>query len=493
VGVLSAFLKDHGYNVTSEDIGITIDKHNEKSWFRPIDLGIVRRGKEILDYVNGRPCGNRIERFVERVMEVTDYQGYDLIGISAVTYLQCLLALVLSKKIKSISKAKIVLGGAFITLNGKNFFRQFPDIDYMVSGDGQVPLLRLIEHLEGKISIDDVPSLLYRENGTIRETPRQFFPIEDICVPDFSDLPLWSYQSIFSDKPVLSYQTSRGCVNSCSFCRRTALEPSIEFKSYDKTISELRTMKERYHSDMFWFHDDCINASYQYLDQLCDRLIQEDLGISWRASVSPDNLDSRILQKMKRAGCDHIALGVESGSNRILRSMGKRFDTEQATRVLKESSEAGIKNMIDIMVGYPQEKEEDIAETERFIRINAQHIYFFYLFILRLEQGSRLYNHPEEFGIENLRPTAAISQEPDFNYFAFDEIAGLKWEDKVKQAKRFKKRIIRANFKYILSKRSHLKFIPFWLYFWLTEWIYSFSNTWFIHNYLKKRASFILK
>jgi len=494
VGVLSAFLKDHHYNVVSEDIGIKIDQHNEKSWFAPIDLSIVRREKEILDYASGRTKSKRIEKFADQVGGVTDLKNYDLIGISIQAYPQFIFALVLSRKIKFISNAKVVLGGSFITLNGKNFSQQFRDIDYMVIGDGQVPLLKLIEHLEGKIPIASVPSLLYRENGTIKENPREFFPIDDICVPDFSDLAFDSYLSIFGDKVPLSYQTSRGCRNSCSFCKREGLNPSIEFKSYDKTVSELRTMKERYHSNMFWLYDDCINASYEYLDKLCDRLIQEDLDINLAgSSVRADNLDRTILRKMRKAGCSSLCFGIESGSDRILKSMGKGFNTEQASRVLKDSYEAGINNIIDIMVGYPQEKEEDIIETEKFIRKNAGYIHTIYLFILRVEQGSHLYDNPERFGIRNLRPIFDTSRELDFYHFAFDEIGGLKWEEKTKQAKHFKKRILKANFKYILSKRSRLKFIPFWIYYFLTEWVDLFSNVWFVHNYLKKRASFILK
>jgi len=491
VGVLSAFLKSHDYQVVSEDIGTKIDSYNEKSWFSSIDSSIVRHEKEILDYVTGRTQNKKIQKFTRQVSQISDLKNYDLIGISVKAYLQFLFALVLAKQIKATSRAKVVLGGPFITLNGKNFFQDFSDIDYMVSGDGQVPLLKLIQYLEGKIPIEDVPSLLYRQNGTMKENPRQFFPVEDICLPDFSDLPLDAYLSIFGDKPVLSYQTSRGCTFGCNFCNRTALNPSIEFKSYEKIAREIREMKECYHSDMFWFHDDCINASYEYLDKLCDLLIQENLNINWVASARADNLDRKILRKMRKAGCRFISFGIESVSSRILKDMRKMLNIQQATRILRESYEEGILNNIDFIVGNPFETKEDVLAAVKFIRDNAKYIETIIVSILRIEYGSPLQSHPEQFGIENLRPIFDSSRELDFYHFAFDEIGGLKWEQKIKEQRRFETMVLKARFE-LLSKNFHVAFIPFTLYFYLTEKFYLLHETWFI-KLLKKFLPYLRK
>ncbi len=469
LGVLTAFLRDNNYNVVLDDLSLKTENNNRMPGFSrslKINLDILRYKKEIIDYTCGHSRNRKIERFAEEITQTAYCEGYDLIGISVITYSHFIFALLLCKKIKSMSNVKVVLGGPFITAYGKELFEQFPIVDYMVIGDGQIPLLRLIEHLEERIPIEDVPNLFYRQNGTIKANPRKLFPIEDLYMPDFSDLPLDSYRSKITLS--LPYQTSRGCTHNCNFCIRRVIYPSFEPKSYNKIVTELEAMKGRYQSNSFRFYDDTINCSYEYLDKLCDIIIEKNLDISWTVAARADNLDRKILHKMRKAGCRFLSFGIESGSNRIIKMMDKSFNIEQAEKVLKDSYEEGIKNGINLMVGFPHEKEEDIIKTTEFIRKNSGYIdSILSVNLLQAEYGASLYANPKDFGIENLRPIFDVSRRLEFRYLAFDEIDGLRWKEKVKQQGYSRKKILEADFKYILSKKYHLTFIPFWLYFWL--------------------------
>ncbi len=479
LGILTAFLRDNNYNAVLDDLWIKIKNNNRKLWFSPnsrIDLNVLAYEKKMIGYIYSSSHDRKFEQCVERIAKVADCEGYDLICISVMTYFQFLFALVLSKKIKSIGNAKVALGGPFITIFGKDLFNQFSIDDYMVVGDGQIPLIKLIEHLQEKISIEDIPNLLYRKNGTVKVSPRQFFPIESIYMPDFSDLPLNFYRLKIDDIKIndfgliLPYQISRGCTHRCSFCMRRLVNNIIESKSYDKVITELRAMKERYKSNIFWFYDDTINCSYEYLDKLCELLIEERIDIFWRVAARLDNLDRKILHKMSKSGCKSLSFGLESGSSRIVNSMGKDFDVGKASKVLKDSCEEGIKNRVNIIVGFPHEKEQDIAETVEFIKKNAGYIDTIGAFgPLRLEYGTPLYDSPEMFGIENLRPISDIPRRLEFRCFAFDEINGMKWEEKLKQQEYYRKRILKVIFKYIISKKYRIASIAIvsWLYFWL--------------------------
>jgi len=383
LGILTAFLRDNNYDVVLDDLSLKTEKNNRIPNFFPslkINLDILRHKKEIIDYACGYSQNRKIERFAEEMAQKAYCAGYDLIGISTMTYSHFLFASLLSKKIKSMSKAKVVLGGPFITIYGKELFEEFPIADYMVVGDGQVPLLRLIEHLEARIPVEDVPNLLYRQNGTIKANPRKFFPIEDLYVPDFSDLPLDLYRSNVEDIGLnLPYQTSRGCTHNCSFCNRRAVNPFFEFKSHNKVVTELEAMKERYRTNSFAFYDEAINCSYEHLDKLCDMFIEEKKGIFWRGLAKSDNLDRKLLHKMKQAGCRFLSFGIESGSNRIIKLMNRFYTAADFKYCVKKISEFNPKFpiMTDILVGFPSETENDFRKTLKLIEWLGRYKVFF--------------------------------------------------------------------------------------------------------------------
>lgn len=498
LGILTSYLRTHNVDVVLEDLFIKIKHNNKRFWFplnKRIDLNILRYEKKIIDYVCGYSHDKKIEQFAIQIIHLASCEGYDLIGISVMTYLQFLQALLLSKKIKSISNAKVVLGGSFITIYDRKFFTQFPFIDYMIVGDGQVPLLKLIENLQGQIPIEEVPNLIYRDKGIIKANPKRHFSIEDLSIPDFSDLHLDSYRLEWQDMSLpLPYQISRGCTYKCSFCSHGLINPSLEFKSYNKIVRELKTMKERYQSNFFTFHDEAINCSYEYLDKLCDIFIEEKLDVRWGSDARPDNLDTKILHKMKKAGCTFLTFGIESGSNRILENMGKGFTIEQASKVLRDLHQEGIKNEVFLIVGYPHEEEEGLCKTIEFIRKNSEYIdRFRSVSPSQVEYGTPLYNNPERFGIENLRSIPEDPTMKDRKWFAFDEINGLKWKEKVKQQKYFLKKVLKADFKYVFSKKYHTSFIPFWLYFWLKERAHILYRGWFFQVFMRFFFKFVKK
>jgi len=468
LGVLAAFLKDNHIDVTLDDLSIKIEENNRQFWFlseKRINLDILQREKELIDYLLDSNSNKEFEHLARNIIQTTSCDGYDLIGISVKTFQHFRLAMLLSREIKSTTNSKVVLGGPLINIYGKEIFSRFPIVDYMIIGDGQLPLLQLIEYLEGRIAIEDVPNLIYRQNGGIKSNARKFFPIEEQDIPYFPEDLIAFYRGGRNKRLVLPYQISRGCAYSCSFCDYKLGNPFLEFKSHRKVVTEIKEMKERYQSNAFHFCDDAINCSYEYLDKLCDIILEDRLGIVWVSYARADNLDKKILHKMKKSGCLFLAVSIESGSDRILKDIKKGFTIQQASSVLQNLHKEGIHNSISILVGYPHETEEDIAKTVEFIKTHSEYIDKVRIASLKITRDTPLYNNPEKFGIENLCPMPNVLH----TFFAFDEINGLKWEEKVKQQRYSYKKILWANFKYILSKKYRINFVPFWFYFLVKE------------------------
>ena len=260
MGILTALLRKHNYYVEQEDLSII--KFNRygsvflaTSIFRNLltlifkninDLDIWRHANEVHSFLKSNESKNQLNLLIDKIFTSTSVEEFNVIGFSIFTFFHFIFALMLSKKIKQRTHAPIVFGGPFISLYGKLYPEVFEFIDYMIVNDGGIPLLRLIDYLKHKISIFEVPNLIYRDNGNLITNPKAHYPIEDMPMPDFDGLPLHLYRHKYNSRILFPYQISRGCTSRCSFCVYICIDNKLEFKSYDKVLHELRQMKEKY-------------------------------------------------------------------------------------------------------------------------------------------------------------------------------------------------------------------------------------------------------
>jgi len=433
MGVLAAFLRQHNCHVEQTDLSI---KYNNYSNFSPfifsnIVLGRDSKFKEVDEVLKIPHINRKLDSLFGKISNSISINEFDAIGFSVFSYHHFIFATMLSQKIKNKANLPIIFGGPFISLFGHFYPEVFSVIDYMIVGDGGPPLIKLLECLKNGSDINKVPNLIYKINEKLISNPRSCYSIEDNPAPDFTDLSLELYKNYYSDfsgcDTLLPYQISRGCTGNCSFCNHKYIDHKLEFKSHEKVVAELSAMKARYNKRMFYFCDTAINNSYDYLDTLCGLFIKNKLDICWSTYAKVDNLDRRILRKMKKAGCRCLRFGIESGSDSVLKSINKGHTTEQAEEVLKNSAEEGIRNYIFLIAGYPYETEKDVRKTKDFIRKNKRNIYYVESNRFLLSYGSLMYRHPERYRIGNLAPTV-------FRYtFCFNETYGQRWNDKKRQ------------------------------------------------------------
>ena len=219
-------------------------------------------------------------------------------------------------------------------------------------------------------------------------------------------------------------------------------------------------IQKKYNSRYFSISDPAVNTFREALEKICDMIAAEKLDIWWDAFVKLENLDEDLLKKMNRAGCGRIKIGIESGSQAILSSMGKNKHLSRVSSLLEASSALGMENRIYMTVGYPHEKESDINDTVEFIRSNKEDIHSISIYRFHLDYKSDMYLSPEKYGIENIRQL-------DNGCFEFDETGGLKWHLKKKQQTAVMLDVLKGIYPEVLRKRFQIGLIPFLLYcFW---------------------------
>lgn len=440
IAFLTAYLRKNGFNVKQDDLNINVIYDNmfgKKSEKININRLNVRSG-DLERYLSGLPgkFNEYLEHVTDLLFKKIDIKKPDMVGIPIGLSYQLNCALLIARKIKNELGAKVVFGGKQIpSYFAREMLEKFDFIDFFVSGAGELPLLRLCETLERGGNLEHVPNLLYREGGKLKlSKSNEKFDFKNTPPPDFDGLPIHKYKkTCIGENLILPYQATRGCIYNCSFCSYR-LQESFDFKSPEKVSSEIQMIRDKYKTRFFLFLDNLININKKYLEDFCNEI--KKLDILWSDSFKPMNLSRDVFIKMRDSGCIILTHGLESPSPKILRYVNKQFTPKDVEKVLESSHRAGIWNLVNLIIGFPHETESDINSIFKFMKknrnfINSVRIYEFYL-----TSKSEMFDNPEKFKIRHHNRKQAITA-------PYDEIGGLKWEDKKSQNLIFINKVIK--------------------------------------------------
>ena len=289
------------------------------------------------------------------------------------------------KMVKKINpKIITIMGGPQATATAEDTLRHVPGLDYIVQGEGELTLLEICKNIEENKSIDHVFGLAYlRGSEFIQNADRPFVQNLDILpLPArhlhskykkldpsrmfYFDKAVGIYDEKFSSVQVMA---SRGCPYNCSFCSTTVFwRNRTRFRSVENVIEELESLKKLYGVNSINFADDTLNIDVRYLFSLCELMIKKSLNFSWQCNFrASDNSTKDLLIKMKEAGCTGIRMGVESGSQRILREV-KGITKEQVRKIVKWCDEIGLRRRLNFIVNFPGETLEEAKETVAFAK-----------------------------------------------------------------------------------------------------------------------------
>jgi radical SAM superfamily enzyme YgiQ (UPF0313 family) len=137
----------------------------------------------------------------------------------------------------------------------------------------------------------------------------------------------------------------------------------------ESVLEELIFLKQTYTKiDYVDFVDGTFTYDRKYLRKLCQALIEQELNISWRCTARYDTVDKDMLKLMKKAGCYALYLGLESGSDQVLKDLNKNINVKRIVEIAKVIRSSGIISVTSVLLGSPSETEEDIEETIRIMK-----------------------------------------------------------------------------------------------------------------------------
>jgi radical SAM superfamily enzyme YgiQ (UPF0313 family) len=268
-----------------------------------------------------------------------------------------------------------VAGGAHPSGDPRGIMKYLPELDYAFRGEAEVSFPMFLDRLE-KRSKDflDIPGVIFRQNGKIHVNPQMFvedldslpMPAWDLIKPEsYPEAPHGAFTKEFPTAPII---ITRGCPFSCTFCAGTSITGRrVRKRSINNVIGELKYLRGRGIRE-FHIEDDNFTGYRKLVTEFCERLLEEDLGMSWSlpAGVRIDSLDREILVMMERAGCYSIALGIEFGTQRVIDLTKKSLKLEMVRDKLRLFKGLGIKTTGFFLFGVPGETLEEMKQTVRF-------------------------------------------------------------------------------------------------------------------------------
>ena len=279
---------------------------------------------------------------------------------------------------------KIVVGGIHPTICPDDF----TSVDYVVRGEAEKSIVDIVE---GRVAERIVNCEIVRDLDTLPFPAREIMPIEHLR--HLGGVHGDAYRGDGASTTIIS---SRGCPFHCTFCCKIQQTEFVRYRSALNVKEEVVECQEKYDIHHFRFVDDIFTLNKKRVYELCDAL--KPLDVYWLTITRADVVDQRMLDKMYGAGCREVALGIESGSQRMLNLMGKRETTQQYLKSIEMIKKAGLKVKCFFMYNFPGETEKDLELTKKFI-LKAKPDKWTLSRFSPLP-GSYIWNHPKEFNLK---------------------------------------------------------------------------------------------
>lgn len=239
--------------------------------------------------------------------------------------------------------------------------------DYIIHGEPEVTLAEICRALEEKQAWQEINGLSYRNGqpGPLHNAARPWLKdVNRLPHPDYGLVDIGDYSEFMMPRPFAVLQTARGCPYPCNFCVRSYGQ-RMGMRTPDNILEELGQLVERFGIRSFRFIDDTFTAIPERTVDICNGLRAHFPQLVWSCLSRVDTLDGRRAKFLAEAGCRRVYLGIESGSERILKLYGKDYGLETLAESVRLLRRHGIEVGAFFMVGHPEETEEDFQETRR--------------------------------------------------------------------------------------------------------------------------------
>ncbi|MBT0663718.1 radical SAM protein [Geobacter pelophilus] len=267
-----------------------------------------------------------------------------------------------------IPDAIISIGGAHATTFAEQILADNPVIDVIFQGEYELALNDLA------LSYSDsqnrprrcvIPRRAIGDNNVTSLSGVPFPAYDMFPIRDKSD-PTVYWDGFCQLYPAIQMQTSRGCPNQCYFCLwNSVIYDHGAYRVYDPelVVAKMADLVTVYKAKEIYFDDDSFTVKKSHVVAICNALTRQNINVKWSCMADVAHLDEQLLQTMSLAGCIGIKFGVESGSNKVLKHVGKPVDLTMVQNIVRCCRKFNIKSHATFTIGLLEESEHDVQQT----------------------------------------------------------------------------------------------------------------------------------
>lgn len=303
----------------------------------------------------------------------------DIVGITGFSYAYNYLYQTI-KKVKSITKIPIILGGPHVSATKENILKD-TKVDFAMYGESELSFIQFLEAFSHhKPNYSKVSNLIWKDKSKtiINSSSPLIYHLDDIPFPDYESFKLEKY--ICYDQKIIPIITSRGCPYGCNYCSvKLSMGQNFRPRSPQNVIDEITYWYKKGFTN-FDINDDCFTLDINRAEKICNLIIKNKLKIKFQLynGIRVNNITLKLLKKLKKAGCFFIAYGCESGSQKILDHIKKNITLDQVKTAVKYTNQAKIKHAVNFIIGHRDETFSDAKETLKFAKnLDCNYVNFY--------------------------------------------------------------------------------------------------------------------
>ncbi len=333
-----------------------------------IPLGLL----SIATYMKAK--GHTVEIY-DRVVEGTGIKRRlesfrpDIVGVSALAVKSFPDAVKVSKTVKK-KNIPVVWGGPVPSLIPEIALKT-GSVDFVVVGEGEITFSALTDALARGTPLRAVDGLAFMENGKpVVNKPREPADLSDLPVIDFGFVDPKKYFTVnVGCERMLHIYSSKGCPYQCTYCYNPCFSKSLwRPRPAEYFLNEIRYLAKNHGLDGVFFADDLFSPKREYLRTVCQKIKEAEIDFVWGCDMRADICSKEDLRMMHDAGCRWIFFGIESGSADRQKELKKRVHLEKAREAVDWCKEIGIFTTTTFIMGLPDETEEELKDTIRYVQ-----------------------------------------------------------------------------------------------------------------------------
>jgi anaerobic magnesium-protoporphyrin IX monomethyl ester cyclase len=387
-----------------------------------------------------------LEQFISDLKEFQP--DYLLVNITTTT---------LDNDLSVLATAKAILPNILTIAKGAHFLTSNTDVlykckalDLIIVGEAEETLKEILEEK----SYFEIKGLCYRDGFVSKFSGvRPFIEnLDEIPFPSRHLVDNKKFTRPDNNKVQAIIKVSRGCPHHCFFCLATPVAGrKVRMRSAENIIEEIKQCVELYGIKNFLFWSDIFNFDREWTINLCQKIIESSLKITWSSNTRADTADKEMAELMYQSGCRLVSIGVESGSQYILDKIGKKITIAQIRDAVNIFKQAKIKIYNYFVIGLPWDDEKTIEQTINFaVELDSDFVSFY---TATPFPGTRFFRYCSE---QNL-----FAQENSFSQAYFYPIVGTHFLNKEKVFELHKKAIKRFYLRPMFILRSFLNIRSF--------------------------------